>query len=93
MNIDNRYRCPACGFRIFNRRCAQCERCGAALPPELLLTAGQIAALDAEHARNREARARAGLFGRAGADSTGFGEAGDTASGSDGDGGGGGGCD
>jgi len=30
--------CPRCGFRVFNRRHPECERCGSALPPSLLLS-------------------------------------------------------
>lgn len=57
------YRCPACGFRIFNRRVARCESCSAPLPAELLLSRDERAALDAQHEKSkkeREARARAG---------------------------------
>jgi len=58
-----RYRCPKCGFRIFNRRVSKCESCGAALPSELLFSQEQIAALDAEHEKSekqRRARSRSG---------------------------------
>lgn len=58
-----RYRCPTCGFQIFNRRVSKCESCGAALPSELLFSRQQIAALDAEHEKSekqRRARARSG---------------------------------
>ena len=58
-----KFRCPACGFQIFNRRIAKCESCGAPLPSELLFSKDQIAALDAEHEKSRkaqEARMRAG---------------------------------
>lgn len=27
--------CPACGFRVFNRRYPKCESCGAELPPDV----------------------------------------------------------
>ncbi len=27
--------CPACGFRVFNRRYPKCESCGAELPPDI----------------------------------------------------------
>jgi hypothetical protein len=56
MSSASRYRCPACGFQIFNRRIAKCESCGGVLPTSLLFTAQQIAALDAEHDRNRKTR-------------------------------------
>lgn len=58
-----KYRCPGCGFQIFNRRVPTCESCGAALPAEFLLSREQVAALDAEHKKSmkeRAARARAG---------------------------------
>jgi hypothetical protein len=51
---DQQYRCPACGFSIFNRRLAVCESCGGALPPDLLFSSEEKAALDAEHERSRE---------------------------------------
>jgi len=41
----SKYRCPACGFPIFNRRVARCESCAADLPPELLLSAEEVARL------------------------------------------------
>jgi hypothetical protein len=53
----SKYRCPACGFQIFNRRVAKCESCGAALPAELLLSAEGIAALDAAHEKSKKERA------------------------------------
>jgi len=37
------FRCPACGFRVFNRRCPDCEGCGKPLPAELLLSAEDVA--------------------------------------------------
>lgn len=82
-----RYRCPACGFGIFNRRVSKCESCGAALPSELLLSREEIAALDAEHEKRRKerlARARSGRGDSGGGDS-GF----SFDFGGDGDGGGG----
>lgn len=56
MTAPGRYRCPACRFPIFNRRVASCESCAAALPAELLFTAQQLRAIDAEHARNEQTR-------------------------------------
>ena len=64
-----KYRCPSCGFQIFNRRVSTCESCGAALPSELLFSQEQIAALDAEHEKSekqRRARARSGRGDAAG---------------------------
>ena len=51
---DHEFRCPACGFRIFNRRLAACESCGDALPPDLLYSTEEKAGLDAEHDRSVE---------------------------------------
>jgi uncharacterized Zn finger protein len=31
--------CPACGFRVFNRRYPKCESCGAALPESIVYSA------------------------------------------------------
>ena len=31
--------CPACGFRIFNRRYPKCESCGATLPDSIVYSA------------------------------------------------------
>jgi hypothetical protein len=42
MTMTDGFRCPSCGFRIFSRRAAKCESCGAPLP---------VVALDAEDAR------------------------------------------
>jgi len=56
MNTTNRFRCPACGFAVYNRRVSTCESCGANLPKELLLTARQLAYIDAEHARDEKIR-------------------------------------
>ncbi len=30
--------CPACGFRVFNRRYPKCESCGAELPQSIVYT-------------------------------------------------------
>jgi len=56
MNTTNRFRCPACGFAVYNRRVSTCESCGANLPEELLLTARQLAYIDTEHARDEKIR-------------------------------------
>jgi DNA-directed RNA polymerase subunit RPC12/RpoP len=52
-----KYRCPDCGFRIFNRRVPKCESCGAKLPAELLLSPEGIAVLDAAHEKSKKERA------------------------------------
>ena len=33
--------CPACGFRVFNRRYPKCESCGAELPEDVAYTAAE----------------------------------------------------
>lgn len=57
MTTNNRYRCKACGFTIFNRRVRTCESCGADLPAELLFTPEQLQYVAAEDARNEKLRA------------------------------------
>jgi hypothetical protein len=49
-----KYRCPACGFHIFNRRVAKCESCGVALPAHLLFSAEDIAKLDLQHEQSQK---------------------------------------
>jgi hypothetical protein len=86
-----KYRCPSCGFQIFNRRVPKCESCGAMLPSELLFSQDQIAALNAEHEKNRKERAARALAVRGRGSSS---EGGDVGTSWDFDGGGdGGGCD
>ena len=51
MNTNKRFRCPSCGFAVFNRRVPRCESCGAALPADMGLTPKDLALLDAEHER------------------------------------------
>lgn len=53
---QNRFRCPACGFQIFNRRVAKCEGCGGQLPEELLYTPEEVARLDAHYEQTRTQR-------------------------------------
>lgn len=56
MNASSRFKCPACGFAVFNRRVARCESCAAALPPDLLFSPEQVSFLATEHRRNDKAR-------------------------------------
>ena len=50
--------CPACGFRIFNRRFPRCESCNAELPDSLVYdNVERHALLAADEARDLE-RAR-----------------------------------
>ena len=50
-NTQTRFRCPACGFAIFNRRLPQCEACKAELPQSLLFNDADLNRLqqDADH--------------------------------------------
>jgi hypothetical protein len=45
------FRCPACGFSVYNRRLANCEKCHAPLPPGLRFTDEQIATMEAREAQ------------------------------------------
>ena len=49
-----RYKCPSCGFSVFNRRVANCESCHAPLPAEFLYSKEQVEAIDAEIERNKK---------------------------------------
>ena len=53
---QTKYRCPACGFQIFNRRVQKCESCGHSLPTELLFTPEELKQLDTAYARARKER-------------------------------------
>lgn len=47
--------CPACGFRVFNRRYPKCESCGAVLPESIAYTeVERHALLAADEARQLE---------------------------------------
>ncbi len=39
LDADAGPHCPACGFRVFNRRYPKCESCGAELPADIAYTA------------------------------------------------------
>ena len=56
MNIKLRFRCPSCGFAVFNRRVAKCESCAAPLPANFLFTPADLTLIDAEHERNERVR-------------------------------------
>lgn len=54
--------CPACGFRVFNRRYPKCESCGATLPDSIAYTpverhALQVADDERQRAHDRLERA------------------------------------
>ena len=50
--------CPACGFAVFNRRVARCEKCAVALPASIAYTKAEIAALQAQERLDEEKRAK-----------------------------------
>ena len=50
--------CPACGFRVFNRRYPKCEKCGAPLPEAIVYTAAELATMRDADQRSDEERAR-----------------------------------
>ena len=55
--------CPACGFRVFNRRYPKCERCKAELPASLLFSEHERQALlkrEQDQLNLKLERARAG---------------------------------
>ena len=56
MNTTSRFRCPACGFAVFNRRIAKCESCGGALPADLLYSPEELLMIEQEHAKNEKTR-------------------------------------
>ncbi len=47
----SRFHCPACGFAVFNRRVAVCEKCSAPLPAHVRFTDAELAVMEAEAAR------------------------------------------
>lgn len=53
-----RYRCPSCCFPVFNRRVKHCESCAQPLPQEMLYSAEQVEAIDAEFEKNKAQVAR-----------------------------------
>lgn len=42
------FKCPLCGFSVFNRRYPKCERCGELLPEGIAYTRQEITALRAQ---------------------------------------------
>jgi uncharacterized Zn finger protein len=56
MTEASRFRCPTCGFTVFNRRLAACESCKATLPASLRFTEGELARLEEESARIEKIR-------------------------------------
>jgi hypothetical protein len=56
--MNHRFKCPACGRSIFNRRNPSCEFCSASIPAELLYSVEQLALINADHERNEQIRSR-----------------------------------
>lgn len=56
MTTNTRFRCPACGFGVFNRRLATCEACHASLPTDLRFTPADLQRLSEDEARNAAVR-------------------------------------
>ena len=56
MTTSTRFKCPACGFTIFNRRLAACESCKAPLPVALQFNDTELARLEQESARIEKIR-------------------------------------
>jgi len=50
--------CPACGFAVFNRRCATCEKCGIELPSSIAYTKAELVALQARDRLDEATRER-----------------------------------
>ena len=63
MTDSSRFRCPACGFAVFNRRVAACESCKAPLPAGLMFSGKELARLRQES--ERIAKIRAGMAAEA----------------------------
>jgi predicted RNA-binding Zn-ribbon protein involved in translation (DUF1610 family) len=57
MTDSSRFRCPACGFTVFNRRLAVCESCKAPLPANLMFSGKELARLEEESERIAKIRA------------------------------------
>ncbi len=51
-----RFKCPACGFAIFNRRLPRCERCQASLPDSMLFSEHDIERINREAVENEKKR-------------------------------------
>jgi hypothetical protein len=56
VNIKPNFKCPACGFTVFNRRYPTCERCKAALPAGMAHSAWELAALTRHRAGSAASR-------------------------------------
>jgi hypothetical protein len=56
MNLNTGFKCPSCGFTVFNRRVTKCEACSATLPAEFRFTDAELARIEAEHESNEKIR-------------------------------------
>jgi|GEM_PF-6587569 hypothetical protein len=63
------FRCPACGFRVFNRAYPTCEGCSALLPSEFLFSKAEIARRKRAEVQRAEARIKKILAGPPGGES------------------------
>lgn len=63
-------KCPSCGFTVFTNRYPKCEKCGQALPTELVLSKSELdAVLEKERVEElavREAKQRRQPLGHEG---------------------------
>ncbi|MGB2881892.1 MAG: hypothetical protein WBC08_09005 [Rhodoferax sp.] len=56
MTPNPRFRCPACGFTVFNRRLPTCESCSVPLPEAMRLTEAERARIAQDEERNARTR-------------------------------------
>lgn len=56
MTPNPRFRCPACGFTVFNRRLSTCESCKAPLPENMRLTEAECTRMEQDEERNARTR-------------------------------------
>jgi hypothetical protein len=63
MRYADKYKCPACGKVIFDRWFTICEKCHTQLPPELLYSEEEKAALRAASKRAKDRTVRIGRTG------------------------------
>ncbi len=54
--MNPRFVCPSCHFTVYNRRVAQCEKCGQDLPAEFRFSAKERQLLAEEEVRQEKAR-------------------------------------
>ncbi|MFZ6710283.1 hypothetical protein [Undibacterium sp. TC9W] len=49
--------CPACGFAVFNRRYAKCEKCGISLPETIVMSRQELRDIRERERQEEEAAA------------------------------------